>query len=199
MLKDIDKYGNTPLDLLLETLSLSTWQGKVDPHGLLSTVVRLIGVDNSLWTLVDENSSNYEGFYNDENTTAVSFNHNRDLDNNSNIHSDSNSNCEGRNDRMGDKGSGTFTWINEHASMDEKKILTNESYRILRHFDEQVVIPVVEIAKYCEITLWNIPVVMQSTFLAVRQMRYHLLVDLLKSFPDQLFQHLGRGIGLKNS
>ena len=58
VLKDIDKYGKTPLNLLLETLSLSTWQGKVDPHGLLSTVVRLIGVDDSLWTVVDESSSN---------------------------------------------------------------------------------------------------------------------------------------------
>ena len=95
---------------------------------------------------------------------------------------------------MGDKGSGTCSWMNKHASVDKKEILTNKLYMILcsiRHFDEQVLIPIVETAKSCEITLWNTPVVMQSIFLAVLQRRYHLLVDLLESFSDQLFQHLG--------
>ena len=184
VLKDVDKYGKTPLDLLLETLSLSRWQGKVDPHRLLSTMVRLIGASNSLWTVVP--CTLYD-------TAGVSFNYNRDVDNNSNIYRNSNSNCKGSNNRVGHKDSGPCIWINRHASVNKKRILTNKLYMILssiRHFDEEVVIPIVEIAGSCEISLWNIPVVMQSIFLAVLQRRYHLLKYLLKSFSDHLFQHL---------
>ena len=49
--QDIDIYDKTPLDLLLQSVSLSDWAKRVSPMRLLSSVVKLLNTKSSLWTL----------------------------------------------------------------------------------------------------------------------------------------------------
>jgi hypothetical protein len=47
--QDIDIYDKTPLDLLLQSVSLSDWAKRVSPMRLLSSVVKLLNTKSSLW------------------------------------------------------------------------------------------------------------------------------------------------------
>ena len=217
VIKQLDRYGKTPLDLLVETLSLSEWMVKVSPRRLLPTVVRLVGDGNSLWTVPAENSSikadndnrnnidsqkknlNESCYYDESCRNSYdndNINNNKYNDNSKsgcNSDSNSNSNYEIRNQNCYVKDSGAHIWNNTHASVGKKRILQNKLFVILsgiRGCDDEIAIPIVEITRLCPPSLWNIPVVMQSIFLAVRQRRYNLLSYLLKYFSSQLFQHL---------
>lgn len=47
---DVDIYGKTPLDLLLEASALSNWVDRVTPLRLFTSVIKLLGVSQNLWS-----------------------------------------------------------------------------------------------------------------------------------------------------
>ena len=47
---DVDIYGKTPLDLLLEASALSNWVDRVTPLRLFSSIIKLLGVNENLWS-----------------------------------------------------------------------------------------------------------------------------------------------------
>ena len=52
-LSDVDKCGNTPLDQLLRSVSLSKWWKRISPARLILSVTKLIGSTDSLWVTDD--------------------------------------------------------------------------------------------------------------------------------------------------
>ena len=47
---DVDIYGKTPLDILLEASALSNWIDRVTPLRLFSSIIKLLGVSQNLWS-----------------------------------------------------------------------------------------------------------------------------------------------------
>lgn len=141
---DVDIYGKTPLDLLLQAASLSNWVDRVAPLRLFSSIIKLLGVSRNLWCykgdpLIDSS--------NDEKSDKVDF---------------------------------------------TAGIYSNKFYSIIYHIrgcDDMVAVMIIELAKSCSSYLWDVPVIMQSIVLAVRQRRYRLLKNLLESFHEKLFTY----------
>ena len=47
---DVDIYGKTPLDILLEASALSNWVDRVTPLRLFSSIIKLLGESRNLWS-----------------------------------------------------------------------------------------------------------------------------------------------------